>query len=199
MPVNAQPGHMCVSLTSTALFLPSYSSSSSDSRSVRAGLQRSKGWKQRGQFREVGRRWGVGQAACRSQPRRTLSADYEQPLASPHPGSPDAPSHTGGNRKTDAPVLGGTVAATFPPSFTGSPTTRLGPHNPSPSSPAMRGSGALLGPPLLHLSPSGLAEKSLLPGTGSQDILLRASCQIWSLKSLQSQASPCCIFKMHWS
>lgn len=33
----------CVSLTSTDLFLPSYSSSSSDNRRVRAGLQRSKG------------------------------------------------------------------------------------------------------------------------------------------------------------
>lgn len=40
---ESQPGW--ARLTWEALFLPSYSSSSSDSRRVRAGLQRSRGWK----------------------------------------------------------------------------------------------------------------------------------------------------------
>ena len=139
-----------------------------------------------------------GEAACQSQPQRTLSTDNEKPPASPHPGSPDAPSHTGGNRKTDALVLSGTGAATLPTkphckshTVAGSPTTCLSPRNPSPSSLTTLGSRALPGPTLLHLSRSGLMGKSLLPGPGSQDTFLRASCQIWSLKSLQSQASPC--------
>lgn len=74
------------------------------------------------------------------------------------PRSPHAPSHTGGNRKTDALVLGGTVAATFPTkphckshAPAGSPTTHLGAHGPPPSSPALLGSG---GPPSPDSPPS---------------------------------------------
>lgn len=164
-------------LTSAALFRPSYNSSSSDNRRVRAGLQRSKGCKQRQPFTEAWwRRWvGAGGRQPAKARRRRL------PALPPHPKNPHAPSYTDRNRKTEALILGGTAAATFPTSLH---TLAAGSRTTWPGLPQLPDCTELPGPPSPHTPSSVLF---MLSGPGSQDASgsnPRASGQVWSLECL---------------
>lgn len=181
-----QLGNTCVSLTSAALFLPSYSSSSSDNRRVRAGLQRSKGWRQkwagpRGPMEMV----GVGGGSLPKPATEKEPCLPAEPALSPQ--EPHAPSYTDGNRKTDSLVLGGTVAATFPTMrapLSGRKSNHVSrPLQASSQLPHSPGSWALPAP-LLPIHPVHAS------GEGPQ---------IWSPESLQGQASSCSTFITHLS